>query len=183
MPGKPRKKATKPRKQSKLDQILLLINRRFDDVDKRFEGMDKRFDGVEQRLDGHDKRFEGIEQRLTGHDKRFESLEEQIVKLREENLAEHNHDRQMMLKLHDEQSGRIEKLQGDFDEFRNFVYNNLDALRGEYDTSRQERIFASAGQDRMQKEIEDLKQSDEKQNEALDKLDDRVTQLELNKAA
>ena len=103
--------------------------------------------------------------------------------MREENRKEHEHDRTMMLKLHDEQTRRIGKLQGDFDEFRDFVYTNLDVVRGEYDTSRQERLFVGAVQDRQQKEIEYLKQADDKQNGALADLEHRVTQLELGKAA
>lgn len=100
--------------------------------------------------------------------------------MREENREEHAHDRKMMLKLHDEQSLKIEKLQHDFDEFRGFVYNNLDALRAEYDVSRQERLMAGAVQDLQQKEIDLLKQSDEQQRGDLTNLESRVTRLELN---
>lgn len=168
MPGKPRKKvstqkdASKTQKPDKLDQILLRLDR----IDEHLSEHDKRFDA-------HDKRFDGLQNELHG----------EIAKFREENRKEHEHDRNMMLKLHDEQTRRTDKLQGDFDEFRDFVYTNLDAVRGEYDTSRQERMFTGAAQDRQQKEIDSLKQSDEMQNGALVKIEHRVTQLELNQAA
>lgn len=168
MPGKPRKKAAeqkatpKPKGPDKLDLILM------------------RLDRIDEHLAEHDKRFDS-------HDKRFDSLQGEfrgeLTKVREENRKEHEHDRTMMLKLHDEQTRRIDKLQGDFDEFRDFVYTNLDVVRSEYDTSRQERLFVGATQDRQQKEIDSLIQSDDKQNGALANLEIRVTQLELSKAA
>jgi chromosome segregation ATPase len=189
MPSKSRKKvstqkaAPKPKKADKLDQILLRLDR----IDEHLSEHDKRFDAHDKRFDAHDKRFDAHDKRFDAHDKRFDSLQNEfhgeIAKLREENREEHAHDRKMMLKLHDEQTRRIDKLQGDFDEFRDFVYTNLDVVRSEYDTSRQERVFAGAAQDRQQKEIDHLKQSDEKQNEVLGNLDHRVSQLELNKAA
>ncbi len=178
MPGKPRKKAStqkaapKPKKPDKLDQILLRLDR----IDEHLSEHDKRFDAVDQR-------FDGVDQRLDGHDKRFESIDEQLVEMREENRKEHEHDRKMMLKLYDEQSLKTEKLQQDVDEFRDQMLTTMDAIRGEYDTSRQERLFTGAAQDRQQKEIDHLRQSDEEQNEALGNLENRVTQLELNKAA
>ena len=129
MPSKPRKKAAKPKKVSKLDQILLHLAR-----------LDNRFDGVDQRFDGHDQRFE--------------SIDEQFVKMREENRKAHKHSRDEMLKLHDSQSRKIEKLQGNLEEFRDQMLTTMNAVRGEYDTSQQERIFAGAAQDRQQEEID-----------------------------
>jgi predicted nuclease with TOPRIM domain len=58
--------------------------RRFDAVDKRFDGVDvrlgrveKRLDGLEQRFDRLELRFEGLEQRFGGLGKRFDGLESQ----------------------------------------------------------------------------------------------------------
>ncbi len=161
MPGKRVKKTTVSKsalKPDRLDEILL------------------RLDRIDEHLVEHDKRFEA-------HDKRFEFLAEEIVRLREENIKEHQHDRRMMQRLHDEQTQRIDKLQSDFDKFRDQMLTTMDAIRGEYDTSRQERFFMGAVQDRQQKEIDSLKQSDETQNTALAKFEHRVTQLELNQAA
>ena len=210
MPGKPRKKAAeqkatpKPKGPDKFDLILMRLDRidehlaehdkRFDNHDRRFDSHDKRFDSQDKRFDNHDKRFDSQDKRFDKQEERFDSQEErfdslqdvfrgELSKLREENRKEHEHDRTMMLKLHDEQTRRIGKLQGDFDEFRDFVYTNLDVVRGEYDASRQERLFVGATQDRQQKEIDSLIQSDDKQNGALANLELRVTQLELGKAA
>jgi hypothetical protein len=73
---------------SKADLALLLqeiklsreeANRRFEEMDRRFEAlqkeMDRRFEMVNGRLDEHDKRFDRIEKRLDEHDKRFDRID------------------------------------------------------------------------------------------------------------
>lgn len=59
------------------------INRRFDDVNKRLDGvdrrlddMDERFDSINKRLDGMDERFDDINKRLDSIDKRLDENEE-----------------------------------------------------------------------------------------------------------
>lgn len=164
MPGKPRKKAAeqkatpKPKRPSKFDLILMRldhIDEHLAEHDKRFDSHDKRFDEHDKRFDSHDRRFDEHDRRFDNQDKRFDSLQGEfrgeLAKFREENRKEHEHDRAMMLKLDNEQTRRMDKLQGDFDEFRDFVYTNLDVVRGEYDTSRQERLFVGAAQDRHKK--------------------------------
>ncbi len=54
--------------------------------DKRFEEMNKRFEAIERKLLEHDKRFEeinkrfeAIERKLLEHDKRFESIEKKLL--------------------------------------------------------------------------------------------------------
>ena len=52
------------------------INKRFDDVNKRLDGMDDRFDSINKRLDGMDDRFDDINERLDSIDKRLDENEE-----------------------------------------------------------------------------------------------------------
>jgi len=47
--------------------------------DKRFEEMNKRFEAIEKKLLKHDKRFEAIERRLLEYDKRFETIEKKLL--------------------------------------------------------------------------------------------------------
>jgi len=54
------------------------INKRFDDVNKRLDGMDERFDSINKRLDGMDERFDSINKRLDGMDERFDDINERL---------------------------------------------------------------------------------------------------------
>ena len=58
------------------------MDRRFDGIDRRLDGMDQRFDGIDKRLDGMDVRFDGIDKRLDGMDRRFEKVEGEISGLK-----------------------------------------------------------------------------------------------------
>ncbi len=52
------------------------INKRFDSINKRLDGMDERFDDVNKRLDGMDERFDDVNKRLDSIDKRLDENEE-----------------------------------------------------------------------------------------------------------
>jgi chromosome segregation ATPase len=62
--------------QARLDEH----DRRFDEVDKRFDAMDRRFDEHDRRFDEHDRRFDDMDRRfdridlrLDEHDRRFDT--------------------------------------------------------------------------------------------------------------
>ena len=65
------------------------IDKRFDGVDRRLDGIeerfDKRIDGIEERFDkrfdGIDKRFDGIDRRLDGFDGRLRSVEQGLAEV------------------------------------------------------------------------------------------------------
>jgi archaellum component FlaC len=78
-------------------ELLHVIDKRFDGVDKRFEQIDKRFDGVDKRFEQIDKRFDGV-------DKRFELLDNKIDK-EVENLAG------MVSRRFDNTDKKIEKIE------------------------------------------------------------------------
>ena len=46
-----------------------------EETGRRFDDMNRRFEGIERRLDDHDKRFDGIDKRFDEHDKRFVRIE------------------------------------------------------------------------------------------------------------
>ena len=52
------------------------INKRFDDINERLDGVDERFDSINKRLDGMDERFDDINKRLDSIDKRLDENEE-----------------------------------------------------------------------------------------------------------
>lgn len=44
----------------RLDDLIVSINSRFDDVNKRFDDVNKRIDGLEKRMDGLEKRIDNL---------------------------------------------------------------------------------------------------------------------------
>ena len=65
------------KKNITIDELALMVQRGFGEVDKSFEHVDKRFDQV-------DKRFDKIENLvLASHQKRIEKLEAEVKELRE----------------------------------------------------------------------------------------------------
>jgi archaellum component FlaC len=69
-----------------LDGKFGAVDKRFDGVDHRLDGMDKRFDGVDERLDGMEKRFDGVDGRLdrieATMEQEFGAITTQFVELR-----------------------------------------------------------------------------------------------------
>ena len=61
-----------------IDKRFEGVDKRFDDIDKRFEGVDKRFDDIDKRFEGVDKRFDDIDKRFEGVDKRFDDIDERL---------------------------------------------------------------------------------------------------------
>ena len=51
------------------------LEKRFDRLEVRLDGMDTRFDKMEARLDGMDARFDKMEARLDGMDARFDGID------------------------------------------------------------------------------------------------------------
>ena len=61
-----------------MDKRFEDMNKRFEAIDKRFEDMNKRFEAIDKRFEDlihqMDKRFEAIDKRLEAMDKRFEQI-------------------------------------------------------------------------------------------------------------
>jgi len=47
-----------------IQQILVMMDKRFEAVDKRFEAVEKRFDMIDKRFDASDARFEALTRRI-----------------------------------------------------------------------------------------------------------------------
>ena len=74
----------------KVDDLAVMVQKGFNEVDKHFEQVDKRFNGIDKRLDGMvtkaemNRRFDGLEDRvLASHQKRIERLEAEAKELRQ----------------------------------------------------------------------------------------------------
>ncbi|GIX47371.1 MAG: hypothetical protein KatS3mg131_1582 [Candidatus Tectimicrobiota bacterium] len=72
-------------------ELLLELNvrvgefdKRFEQIDKRFEQIDKRFEQVDKRFEQIDKRFEQIDKRFEQVDKRFEQVDKRFAELRQD---------------------------------------------------------------------------------------------------
>jgi chromosome segregation ATPase len=101
-------------------ELIAFLDRKFGEIDRRFEAMDRRFDAIEAKLTLHDRRFDTVEAKLTLHDRRFDAIEAKLVL----------HDRhfegiQATLVEHDE---RFREVLGHFDHF----YGRLERLEDEY---------------------------------------------------
>ncbi|MEI3598023.1 MULTISPECIES: hypothetical protein [unclassified Oceanobacillus] len=62
-------------------QINEKMDKRFDEVDQRFQEVDKRFDEVDQRFQEVDKRFDEVDQRFQEVDKRFDKIDQKFDSL------------------------------------------------------------------------------------------------------
>ena len=58
----------------KIDMLEKIMNKRFEQVDKRFEDMNKRFEQVDKRFEDMNKRFEQVDKRFEDMNKRFEDM-------------------------------------------------------------------------------------------------------------
>ncbi|MGH7491574.1 MAG: hypothetical protein ACREOO_04180 [bacterium] len=63
-------------------------------------------------------------------------------------------------------------------QFRNSMLTAVDFVMKEYESFRQEKAALGAGQDRLQKDVDQLKEADHQQNKELRSLDERVHRLE-----
>jgi len=69
------------RMDARFEDLLRYIDKRFEQIEKRFEQIDKRFEMVEKRFEQIDKRFEMVEKRFEQVDKRFESIDARFNRL------------------------------------------------------------------------------------------------------
>ena len=58
-----------------MEQGFALMEKRFDQIDKRFELMEKRFEQIDKHFEQMDKRFEQIDKHFELMDKRFEQTD------------------------------------------------------------------------------------------------------------
>ncbi len=61
-----------------MEQGFVLMEKRFDQIDKRFELMEKRFEQVEKHFEPMDKRFEQTDEHFESMDRRFETLNQRM---------------------------------------------------------------------------------------------------------
>ena len=73
---------------------------------------------------------------------------------------------------------KIELIEQSNAEFRDQMLTIMDSVTKQYDEFRTEKTAIAAGQDRMQQEINLLKESDDRQNNSLHELNTRITRLE-----
>ena len=69
--------------EEKILQLLVQLNEKVDNHDKRFDRLDKRLDRVEERLDKVDKRLDRVEERLGKVEERLDKVEERLGKVEE----------------------------------------------------------------------------------------------------
>lgn len=63
---------------NRFDQIIDLLERRFEHVDKRFEQIDRRFEQIDRRFEEVYERFREIEKRLDEVEKRLDEVEKRL---------------------------------------------------------------------------------------------------------
>ena len=71
--------------EKRFEEMLHLMDKRFEQVDRRFESVEKRFEQVDKRFEQVDKRFEEIlhymDKRFEQVDKRFEAVEKRLISI------------------------------------------------------------------------------------------------------
>ena len=65
--------------QEDLQNIVQVLQPKFDQIDRRFEQIDRRFEKIEIRLDQIDRRFEQIDLRFEQVDLRFQEVDKQFL--------------------------------------------------------------------------------------------------------
>jgi len=75
------------KKNITIDDLAIMVQKGFTQVDKRFERVDKRLDSIEGGMVTKaemNRRFDGLEDRvLSSHQRRIEKLEAEVKELRE----------------------------------------------------------------------------------------------------
>ena len=96
------------------------MDKRFDAMDVRLDGMDKRFDAMGVRLDGMDKRFDAMDVRLDGMDKRFDAMDVRLDIMDEKIDAMNTELRYVRVRLENEIAENIKRVaEGHMDLSRN----------------------------------------------------------------
>ncbi len=134
---------------------------RQDPREKGLGNLNKRVDGFARELEAFRKEtakdFELVRQEMAhGFERQGIALQKQINALADQIAENEKKDAQ----------------------FRDSMLTAVDALMKNCELFQQEKMALGAGQDRLQQEIDQLKASDQQQNEALRGLEGRVTRLE-----
>ena len=148
------------------------LSRDFDGLNKNVEGLSRDFDGLSKNVEGLSRDFDGLSKKFEGLDRKVDKIAQEAKDFREHHL-----------KFEAETKRRFDAVEIKIIGFKDEILSVVDVTRKEYDETRQERIMTGLALDRQQQELEALKLSDGKQNQALEHLDTRVTTLEMNKAA
>ncbi len=116
--------------------LLVRIDERLKQVDKRFDQIDKRFELIEKRFEQIDKRFELIEKRFQQMDKRFELIEKRIENLRldiNKKIDTLRADTNRRLEeFRFDTNKRIDELRSDTNKHLEFIQNLLIAMLGAF---------------------------------------------------
>ncbi len=116
--------------------LLVRIDERLKQVDKRFDQIDKRFELIEKRFEQIDKRFELIEKRFQQMDKRFELIEKRIENLRLDinkkiDILRADTNRRLE-EFRFDTNKRIDELRFDTNKHLEFIQNLLIAMLGAF---------------------------------------------------
>ena len=99
------------------------LEARFDGLEPRFDGLEARFDGLEPRFDGLESRFDGLEPRFDGLESRFNYVDSEVGKLRVD-----SHEMKNMLQRNNE---LIHAVDEKLERFRDETIENLDDIRSD----------------------------------------------------
>ncbi|MDD2972607.1 MAG: hypothetical protein PHE02_10805 [Lachnospiraceae bacterium] len=69
------------RRFEQIDEHFEQIDRRFEQIDERFEQIDRRFEQIDERFEQIDRRFEQIDERFEQIDRRFEQIDERFEQI------------------------------------------------------------------------------------------------------
>ena len=64
------------------EELVALLDHRFEHIDQRFERIDQRFEHMDQQFERVDQRFERIDQRFERMDQRFERMDQRFDELK-----------------------------------------------------------------------------------------------------
>ena len=71
------------KKNTTIDELAVMVQKGFNDVDLRFDKIDERFEQVDKRFNKIDQRFDKLEKLiLADHKKRIEKLEDEIKEIK-----------------------------------------------------------------------------------------------------
>jgi chromosome segregation ATPase len=158
-------------------------------LSERVGGLETRMGHLETRVDGLSRKVDTLQQQFRQHRKEFKAFQRGTA----QEFAAVRHDMaegfvkietrfqfwgELMIKMGDSLSQKIEMMEEKNAEFRDQMLTLMDGVTKKYDEFRVEKTALAAGQDRLQKQIDRLNESDGQQNDALRELDVRMTRLE-----
>lgn len=145
--------------------------------------LNKRVDGLTQTVKSFQKatveEFQAVRQEMADE---FQAVRQEMKQgfesVREETKQALEHQGNALQKQIHALAGQIAENEQRDAQFRNSMLTAVDLVMKQYELFQQEKAALGAGQDRLQKEVDHLKEADSRQNEELRGLNERVTRLE-----